>query len=151
MQDRTRYPLILRVLTGLGRASLGSLIILVFIPLVNAYGIALDIPLLGYLTVPLAVAAILVLFLSVPLSWGLGCAGLMLEWLARHKIKRKRKLKRGTWAEDRGVASVTAQRTPAQRLAEPRDKRLKSTSATSVAARRKWETQEAVGAAIVDR
>ena len=46
----------------------------------------LDIPLLGYLTVPCGgIAAILVLFLSVPLSWGLGCAGLILEWLARHR------------------------------------------------------------------
>ena len=84
------------MLTGLGRVWLGSLLLLVFTPLLGDYGAAMGIPLLREITSPLAIAALLVMFLSVPLSWGLGCAGLILEWLARHRPKRKRKSKRAS-------------------------------------------------------
>ena len=117
------------MLTSLGRVWLAALLMLVFTPLINAYGMALDIPLLNFLTLPLAVTAILILFLSVPLSWGLGCAGLILEWLARHRSKRKRKLKRGAWSRthDRSLLAGAGHRSTERHRTESRRARLDST------------------------
>lgn len=114
------------MLTGLGRVWLASMVFLIFAPLINAYGIALGIPLLRNLTFPLAVTAIMVLYLGVPLSWGLGCAGLILERLARHRNKRKRKVKRKSRAEDRSLFMIAGLRATERRLGDPREIRLAS-------------------------
>lgn len=87
----TRYPLILRMLLGIGRVWLASLVVLILSPLINVYGLSLGIELISQLVGATVIAAIIVLFLSVPLSWGLGCAGLLLEWMGRHEYRRKRK------------------------------------------------------------
>ena len=119
VQTTTRYPVIFRLLLGLGRIWLASLIMLILAPLINAYGLTFGIPLASHLAGVAVIAAVMVLFLSLPLSWGLSCAGLLLEWLSRHRHKPKRK----TWAEDRRLLSVMAQRSTAQRLAVLRESR----------------------------
>lgn len=126
MQTTAHYPLILKLLMGLGRVWLASLIILILTPLISAFGLAFGIPLLSSLTGVSVAAAIIVLFLSVPLSWGLGCAGLLLEWIGRHREKPKRKLKPKPGAEYRNLLSRAGQRAAAQRLAEPRQFQLES-------------------------
>lgn len=110
MQTTTRFPLICRLLLGLGGVWLGALLVLVVAPFINAYSLAFGIPLVSQLTAVTAIAAILVLFLSVPLSWVLGCAGLLLEWLSRHRRKRKRKLKRESAAGDQRLLANAEQR-----------------------------------------
>ena len=151
VQTTAQYPLIVRMLMGLGRVWLASLIVLVFAPLVNAYAVAMGIPLLKDLTVPFTVTAIMVLFLSVPLSWGLGCAGLILEWLGRHRHKPKRKLKRLPRAEDRCQQSKVAQGAAARRLADAQAMRLVATGASSAKANSQLVSGAAVHAALVER
>ena len=127
MQTTTRYPLILKLLLGLGGVWLASLIMLLLAPMINAYGHAFGIPILSYMTGVTVIAAMLVLFLSMPLSWGLACVGLILEWLARHRSEPKSKLKRKPRPEGRCVLSNVAQRVTVQRLAESREIRQEST------------------------
>ncbi len=127
MQTTTRYPLILKLLLGLGGVWLAALIMLLLTPLINAYGDAFGIPLASALAGVMGIASMLVLFLSMPLSWGLACAGLILEWLARHRNEPKRKLKRKPRREDSSVLSKVAQRVTVQRLAETREIRQVST------------------------
>ena len=102
------------------------MLLLAALPL-NAYGLTFGIPLASALAGVMVIAAMLVLFLSMPLNWGLACAGLILEWLARHRNEPKRKLKRKPGAEDRSILSNVAQRVTVQRLAEPREIRQEST------------------------
>lgn len=127
MQTTTRYPLILKLLLGLGGVWLASLIMLLLAPMINAYGLTFGIPLASALAGVMVIAAMLVLFLSMPLSWGLACVGLILEWLARHRNKPKRKLKRKPRPEGRRLRSNVAQRVTVQRLAETREIRQEST------------------------
>lgn len=126
MQPTTRFPLIYRLLLGLGGVLLASFIMLISAPLLHAYGLAFGIPLLRDLTFPAAMAAIALLFLSVPLSWGLGCAGLILEWMGRRQDKRKRKFKRTSTSADRGRLPSINQGRSVQRLAESREARRES-------------------------
>ena len=98
MQATTRYLLTLKMLTGLARIWLAALILLILAPLINAYTLIYGIPLAANLTGAAMVAAIAVVSLGLPLSWGIACAVLILEWLARRKSRRKRKSKRASWA-----------------------------------------------------
>ena len=119
MQTTTRYPLILRMMTGLGRVSLLALIILILTPLITGFSLTFGIPLLSALTGVIDVSAILVLYFCVPLLWGLGCAGLILEWMGRHSDKRKRKSKRESRSTDRIRLATADYSASAQRLAGP--------------------------------
>jgi hypothetical protein len=100
---------------------------LILAPLISIYGHTIGTPLLTHLTGVMVVLAILVLFLCVPLSWGLGCAGLILEWMSQRRQKPKRKLKRKSRANSLNSLSVTDYRAVAQRLANSRRHRTAST------------------------
>ncbi len=119
MRTPTRYPLILRMMTGLGRVWLSALILLILTPLINDYSLSFGIPLLSDFTNVIIVMAVLVMCLCVPLSWGLGCASLILEWMGRHSNKRKRKLKRKSRSADRIHLATADYKASAGRLAEP--------------------------------
>lgn len=121
----TRYPLILRMLTSLGRVWVAAFVILVMMPLVYAYGQIFGIALLMSVTGAVTMAALLVLFLGVPLGWGLGCAGLILENLARHTPKRKRKRKREFRAEEGSLLADAGHWGVEKRLVESRQSRMK--------------------------
>lgn len=127
VQTPTRYPLVFRLLLGLGGIWLAGLLMLVLAPLISIYGHTIGIPLLTHLTGVMVVVAILVLFLCVPLSWGLGCAGLILEWMSRRRQKPKRKLKRKSRMNSLSSLSATDYRAAAQRLANSRRHRMAST------------------------
>ena len=138
MQSATQYPLILKLLVGFGRVWLASLFFLILTPLIWAYGRAFGIPLVTYLTGALAMAAMSVLLVSMPLSWVLGCVGLILEWLSRHREKRKRKIKRTNGAGARSVRSIGKSEEAAMRLAEPKLSQLELTCADG---RRRLESE----------
>ena len=94
------------MLLGIGRVWLVSLVMLILAPLINTYGLGLGIELISQLVGVTVITAIMVLFLSVPLSWGLGCAGLLLEWIGRHRYCRKRKRKRKSLANQSADAAA---------------------------------------------
>lgn len=115
VQARTRYPLQYRLLLGLGGVLLAAFIMLIFTPLLQAYSLAFGIPLLMELAFAMAAAAMLLLYLGLPLGSGLGCAGLLLKWMSRHGRKRKREQKRlftpeypGRLAEARAIRRITS-------------------------------------------
>ena len=92
--DTLTFPAALRVMIGVGVACIGALIILLLSPLLSLYGSLFGIPQLASITAVLNALALLILITSVPLGWTLSFAGLTLEWLTRHRAKRKRKVKR---------------------------------------------------------
>ena len=82
------------MMIGVVVACIGALIILQLSPLLSLYGSLYGIPQLASITAVLNAIAILILITSVPLGWTLSFAGITLEWLTRHRAKRKRKVKR---------------------------------------------------------
>ena len=94
MQGTQQNPTLLKVIYRFGYACFAALIVLLLSPLLSAFGLVYDIPQLMPLAFGSETAASSLLIVSVPLAWALGLAGMVLEWLTRYRLMRKRKPKR---------------------------------------------------------
>ena len=94
MQRAQQSPTLLRVMFRLGYACFAALIALLLAPLLNAFALVYDISQLMPITLGIESAAIVLLIVSLPFAWALGLAGMVLEWLTRYKLERRRKSKR---------------------------------------------------------